>query len=622
MKPGAKHGSGTVLKTLPRKFLVPATIILFTFLAYFKCLGNGFAGDDSEMIVENPWIKSLALASRAFFNNAWGFEKIGSSYYRPLQQMAYMVLYSLFGLRPLGWHLASIALHALNSVLVYFLAREVTGLCFSSTGHGRTENGGSAAGAGPIAAALIFAAHPVHLEAVVSSSAFPDLMAAFFSFLALLVFIKHSGRSGYAGYFVLELSLLLSAFLSKEPSFAMPLVFVAYDVSLGKLARQRATSPQAGQKSPRPAASAIIKYIPALCAMVAYSWLRINALGRFTGVDYHPELGSVADILSGAKFFALYLFKTFSPVNLNPGYDYHPVSSMLPLDWKFLVAALTTMGFILFLAMSSRKSKSSGIWNGYLFSGLFYALPLLPALDLHGLVDFLFAERYLYMPAAGFSIALGITLEKLLRGNIVKPVLLPRKAVSFGVPIVLAPLLVFYAASDFKRAPIWKNNSTLWTEMHLTSPDNGLVELNYGDVLRKEGRLDEAIAQYRQAIRKKPYYLGIYVNLGGTLMLKGDNEGAAKVFQDALFLNLDAGEAPLIHRELANAYLAMGKTEPAIAEFRISLQQLPDAGSYREMAGLLCRLGRSVEAEKAYRQAFQLDGAGPLHCDSRPYQHS
>ncbi|MDA8155712.1 MAG: tetratricopeptide repeat protein [Actinomycetota bacterium] len=592
-------------------------VLCVAFIAYSGCLANGFAGDDNAMIINDHWIRSFSFAGQAFFSNAWGFDKDFSSYYRPLQQLAYMFFYAMFGLKPLGWHLANIALHAINSTLVYFIALQIIAICFRpETGAAKPDfpNETEAAGQtrseaslriGPLAAALIFAAHPIHVDAVASPAVFPDLLAAFFSFTALLVFIRRAGRmtntKGYAGYFAIEFSLLLAAFLSKEPALTMPFVFVAYDVSLNKTADSMTS-----RKQGKPAVRTLVRYAPSICAMAVYSAMRLYALGGFGGNDFHPEIGLESNILSGVKFFALYLLKTFVPYSLNAGYDFRPVSSLLPLGWQLPLSAFACGLFVFFLYASFRR-PGTGYGKGYFFSGLFFALPLLPALDLHALIQFFFAERYLYIPLAGFSLALGIFFESALNGNLVKTAFPSKKASAFLIFLILTLLIAFYGASTFERTRVWKNNYSLWADIASKSPDNGMAHFNYGDGLKKEGKFDEAIAQYRESIKLIPYYMDAYISLGDILTLKGDNQGAAKVYEAALSINSGTSDAPLIRYNLARAYQSMGKIDAAIGEYRMILQERPDPVAYRCLADLLCRSGNRNEAKALYRKALKLD---------------
>ncbi len=100
-------------------------ILLISFAAYFNIFSNEFVIDDVHQIVENYWIRDIKFIPEIFSTSVWAFEGRDTSYYRPLMHIIYLVCYSLFGLKPWGFHLASILLHAGVSVLVFLVTRRL-----------------------------------------------------------------------------------------------------------------------------------------------------------------------------------------------------------------------------------------------------------------------------------------------------------------------------------------------------------------------------------------------------------------------------------------------------------------------------------------------------------------
>ncbi|MDA8173275.1 MAG: tetratricopeptide repeat protein [Nitrospiraceae bacterium] len=98
-----------------------------------------------------------------------------------------------------------------------------------------------------------------------------------------------------------------------------------------------------------------------------------------------------------------------------------------------------------------------------------------------------------------------------------------------------------------------------------------------------------------------------YISLGDILTLKGDNQGAAKVYEAALSINSGTSDTSLIRYNLARAYQSMGKIDAAIGEYRMILQERPDPVAYRCLADLLCHSGNRTEAKALYRKALKLD---------------
>ena len=539
-----------------------AAIVLFTFLIYSNTLANGFIRDDNFEILGNPWIRDFSHMKPIFLSNYWAFKGQFSNYYRPVKQVVYAVIYGIFGIRQWGWHLANVLMHAANSVLVYEIACLLIG-----------------GGWGALAAGLVFAAHPVHVESVAWVAGTSDTVPAIFAFAAFIVFIKFSRRddaslTGRLVYFILEFLLLTAAFFSKEPAILMPAIFIVYDIFLNS--------------SEKKSLRMIERYLPFVFAGALYLGMRFYVLGGLSGVNYNPAMGLGAVALNAISYFGGYLWKAIFPVSLN-AWDAPPLVQSV-FNARFAVSALSAVLFAAFLIFSFRKNRKM------FFAGILFMVPILPALDLPALADPLLSERYLYIPLAGLSLIAGMIVDASLR----------RPALKKYFIWALAALLVFYSAGTLLRNRVWKNEISLWSDTLSKSPDNMAVMVNYADVLKKNGRYGEAAAMYKKALGQMPYSIKLHEYLGDALMLEGDNEGAVQVFQEAISLN---SGVPEIHYALARAYLALHKPEAAIAEYRTVLGQRPDPAISRELAGLLCRSGDKAGANALYSQALSMDNS-------------
>jgi 4-amino-4-deoxy-L-arabinose transferase-like glycosyltransferase len=180
-------------------------------LPYLHTLGFAFVFDDHGQIVGSPRVQSWSHLPGYFTGDVWrspvGFP---GNYYRPLFLLWFLVNYTVFDAWPPGWHLTSVLAHALASVLVWLTARRLAG-----------PQAGLIAG-------VLFALHPVHVEAVawVSGATEPLLavcvLGSFWTYLRSL----EPGASGLWR----ELSLLAYglALLSKETAVVLPLLLAAH----------------------------------------------------------------------------------------------------------------------------------------------------------------------------------------------------------------------------------------------------------------------------------------------------------------------------------------------------------------------------------------------------------
>ena len=182
----------------------PAAIVLLVLVLYLNILPNTFIFDDWQQIFENPYLRQAGGIQKIFTSNVWAFEDKFTNYYRPLMHLTFYAGLHAFGFNPAGYHLISIALHALCSLLVYLLVRQQTGDVRVALGAG-----------------LLFASHPVHTENVAWISAYPDLYATLFVLLGWVLYLRMQKpwprAAAVGGCFFLGL-------LAKEIAVVLPVV--------------------------------------------------------------------------------------------------------------------------------------------------------------------------------------------------------------------------------------------------------------------------------------------------------------------------------------------------------------------------------------------------------------
>ncbi len=183
------------LPVFPRFTLIIAAAII----PYAQTLGIGFLSDDFGLAaaaahVNNPF---EAMTSRGFV-----------AFFRPLALFGWWAGGQLWGGAPLGYHVSSLLIHAINSLLVYALGRRLIGNAYAA-----------------LIASLLFALHPIHVEPVTWPAASADLLCTVFSLTSLLLLeIGFSVQSKVKQRLVFGGALLafLLALLSKEAALALP----------------------------------------------------------------------------------------------------------------------------------------------------------------------------------------------------------------------------------------------------------------------------------------------------------------------------------------------------------------------------------------------------------------
>ena len=543
-----------------KDLLFPLSLIIAISLAvYANALGNGFVYDDRTQILSNPWIKDARFLPNIFLSDEWGFRSGNvSNYYRPIMHVVYMLDYYLFGLRPWGYHLINIFFHTGSSVLVFLIAR----ILFKE--YKSTSKFLSA----PLVAAVLFAVHPIHTEAVVWVAGITDLSYSFFCLLSLYLYIRSEGRFN-THYYLSTASFFLGT-LCKEPALILPGLLIAYDLLLCKK---------------RPSFSFVAKRY-ALFALVvaAYFGLRLHVLGgRMAPTAGHGEFVNYSNLF---LLFATYLKKLVIPVNLKIIYDFRPTAVLY--EASTLIAVIITALVIASFYIAYKKDRLA------FFCLLVIAVPLVPCLYTPAITGpSMLGERYLYLPSAGFVMLVSLMVSRLASTK--------GRMVAFSI---FLSMMALYSAGTIMRNADWKNEYTLWFDSVKKTPGSADAHNNLGAALIDMGMYNEAREEISQAIALKPYYAEAHNNLGISLFHMGMNDRALAEFLQAVAMKPDYGEA---YENLGVAYAKSGQYNLAASAFLNALKCNPiPEDTYKNLGIAYTNLGMEDNAIGAYEESLKV----------------
>jgi tetratricopeptide (TPR) repeat protein len=485
-----------------------------------------------------------------------------------------MADYHIFGLKPWGYHLSKILLHSGCSLLVFLIASRII------KRHMKEGPGAEAPRVCiPFAAALLFATHPVHTESVAVATA--ETSFAFFFLLSFYLYVMadDAGR----GVPVASLVFFFLAALSKETALTLPVVMLAYEYSF----KRDQFSPLSSNTVYR----LLKKYLPYLVLAVIYIIIRTYAIGGFSPIKVHPELGGWGYFINVFPLFAGYLGKLLLPVNLNAAYVFHPISSVF--EWKALLSIAVTLGFIAAVYVSKNRNRV------VFFSLIWVALPLLPALYIPALGVHTFAERYLYLPSVGFVILASIGISRIGRLGIVS-----QRVAGLILFSAFFILIALYSAGTVKRSQVWHDSLTLWSDTVKKSPDSYVAHNSLGGAYFGQGRIDEAIEELRLAIRLKPDHAKAHNNLGFTYFSQGRIDEAIEEYKKAIRLNPDYAKA---RNNLGFTYFSQGRIDEAMEEYKKAISLRPGyADAHNNLGIAYYDMGRMDEAIGEYMEAIRL----------------
>ena len=443
------------LSNLKKELLPPVLLVLLVGVVFANTLLNQFVYDDKVFLVNNQFVKELKNTPR-FFTDPRAFSGDRDfMIYRPLAALSLSLDHWVWGLRPAGYHLTNIALHAINVLLVYWLVLSLSSMPLAA-----------------LLSAAIFAIHPAQVETVSWIASRSNLLCAMFLLLALLAYLRNT-RQGY--YWSLLFFIL--GLLAKETAIIFILLLVLYDYYfILKVDKSKA-------------ANMWWSYLPVVAISGLYLLLRTLVLGQVHQRGWWG--GSLGyTMLTMSKSFYYYMKVLTIPWVLTVDYVLDIARNIQdPLVLEGLGLGLAIIALAL---MISHKEK-------LITFGLFWFLiALLPVSNIIPL-EALLAERFLYLPLVGVSIAIAVPLSR-------------RKAVLNSILVII--LLAFYMFRTIQRNMDWRDDHSLWASTVRTSPESPRAHFALGEVQYRKGDYNSAIKEYSAALELNPDVAELYNVLG------------------------------------------------------------------------------------------------------------
>lgn len=435
-----------------RRVLWPAGLVLVTLFVYAGATENGLLNwDDNYYITESPYLKDLSWAGiKALF----GAFLMGN--YHPLTLLSYALEYRIAGrIDPALMHGTNVALHLLNTTLVYLLGHRLLG----------------DRSAGGITAAL-FALHPMHVESVAWIAERKDVLYTAFFLLTMLAWLRYVRTQRPAAYAAAFLFTLL-AMLSKSAAVVIAPVLLVLD-----------------HWERRPWSWRLVwEKIPFLVLGVVFGLVALRSQTTAMQADFAPHFPLWQRPLIAGYALFFYLTRFVAPVGLSAMHPY-PLAPGDPITPLLLpaIGALAILGVLVFLAFRYPAHKR------VIISGsLFFLLTLALVLQVLPVGRAIVAERYTYVPYIGLSLVVAAVVVRAWR----------ERKHFVPVAIALCALAVF-AGLTRARIPVWKDSITLFDDVLRRYPTDGLMYYNRGLTHYLAGRYQAAVGDFDRSVEHKP----------------------------------------------------------------------------------------------------------------------
>ena len=545
---------GPVRLTRAKVGLLGLFLALLVSFTYLPALQNGFIFiDDPDYVFANPHVQSgLTLAGLR-----WALtSNVGGSWY-PVTWISHMLDCQWYGLHPWGHHLTNVLLHAANTLLLFLLFERMTG----ATGRS-------------FFLAALFGLHPMHVESVAWVAERKDVLSTFFGLLTLLAYARFARRQragnedqppaqtlpAPTGQYPSGISRLPASplywaalffyvlgLMSKPMLVTLPFVLLLLDY--WPLQRLPTVNPRSAVFRRR-----LLEKVPFFLLAFAASVITFRCQTAFGAMRTLTSFPLPVRVENALVAYLRYLGKLFWPAELPFFYPY-------PAHWPWgtvLAAALILLLVSAAVWMTRRNYP-------YLLVGwCWFAGTLVPVIGLVQVGYQSMANRYSYVPYIGIFLSLVWLAEAITRRWLYRQPIL----VAAGGALILACIPATRAQIGY-----WKNSEILFQYASTVIENNWLAHARLGQAFSKDGRIDEAIKEYEEALKINPDDADTHFNLANVLCRKGFFDEAIRHYQEVLRLNPnDVG----CHNNLGIALFRAGRRQEAVAQFEAALRVEPD----------------------------------------------
>ena len=418
------------------------SLVILTVVLYVPTLQYEFLNwDDPWYIVNNDLIKSWHPVNLYKVVT----EPVARNF-APLTIGMFLVEHTLWGLNSGGYHATNVLLHALNTVLVFVLVRQLTRNAWSAW-----------------LVAALFAVHPIQIESVAWVSSRKTLLSSTFMLLCGICSLKPNRTSRDEMWSLLWLVLGLA---SKASTVVVPPIVMAYDYFVRRETLEK---------------SILKQLFPCvLCAMLTFITMsaQVSIVGGLRG---HLQLNKLQIIGVDATLMFRYLAMLAWPDNLCVLYD-PPWRGIGP---QIAVSLAAWGGLTALLWVKRDRYPQLAFALATLLWLLFPVMNFFP-------ITTLMNDRYMYLPCL---VVFCLAVEGLRHVGVwIGTQLGVVKAGGLLAVILCLSAIGAYASESVKYLQVWRNPITLWSYAREHQPSLVVVQRQWADALYSSGDTPGALA--------------------------------------------------------------------------------------------------------------------------------
>ncbi len=524
-----------------------------TFCLYLPTLRDGFVSiDDGLLITQNPAVAELSPASVRYV-----FTSYDPELYIPLTFVSFQAEHALAGFRPVVYHFDNILLHCAAVMLVFAAAYVLSGKRKMAA----------------LVCALLFAIHPLQVEAVAWAAARKDLLSSFFFFASLLSWL-HPWRERFNRWWVLSFVLFCLGLLSKVTVLTLPLILLLI-----------------GLRERKPWKELLWPLAPFFGVSIVFALIALGGKSASLGI-----LTPVQQLLLLCKSLLFLLGKIVFPVPLSLLYQQRSPVTLLSPEFFMPVA------FAALLIASAWVLRRRCPWWG--FCVLFFLLTFLPTAGTFAKLHYIFfaSDRYGYIPSFAVFFLAGLGAQWLLS----------RTDGWRRLALLIPPVLLCAAVLTVLQQRVWLSSVTLFAHAAAADPSSSFAYTNLGAALDAGKDITGAEADLQTAVRLDASNPAAAAKLGALYHEEGDDAHA----QPLLAAGVQAAERqPVLAMEDLAPYYFLGdflfdqnKIDDGLGVYGRAAERAAAFAEARYNLGLKEeKYNRTDQAAEQYAEAIKLD---------------
>lgn len=469
-----------------------------------------------------------------------------------------LVVSTIGGLSPPWWHFTSVLLHSVTTVAAYKLYKQLLWNTQAA-----------------LLAALLFAVHPIHVDAASWVSASNEILFTLFALGAMLVLLPGNTASPLStAQLVGSMSLYVAALLTKETAIVLAPVLLLILRVFGQYKR---------------AVIVGLWYLSITAAYLLVRWWALHRIGTEASKHTWREV-----VLTSPSVLAFYLKKLFFPIHLSGFYVNPILSAPTTSMWTTVAGFVLATALLIWLAL--RYTPLIGI------AASIIVLPLMPALLGIRIYDQgdMTHDRYLYLPSVGLCLLFGLLARWVWTGP---------KVIRVTFMTATTALLLAFAVLTIHQQRFYKNNEAFYQRALDLDPTNVYVIDSFAAIHLENGEWDRAMKEFRMAFHLAPNDANAIYNLAHGLFETHQYAEAEPLLRKVV-------DSPELASKRKPILLALADTKISLGNFSGADEVLQDLNQldpkfpalHRTLGIVFQREGRLTEAQLEYHREFQVSG--------------